>query len=135
LKEISAQVKTDLKKALVDIHPYERKFVDKNILSTDVININDFYSQLADDTFETLFVNNIVQSVGTTEMANAFILNTVYGQYLIIDNFSLSKGIKTYPLFQNYALVLMKYESFTNAYIIAKGNNIVFKLKFDKESK
>ena len=84
MKEISAQVKTDLKKALVDIHPYERKLVDKNILSTDVININDFYSQLADDTFETLFVNNIVQSVGTTEMAKAFILNTVKVSILLL---------------------------------------------------
>lgn len=132
---ITKQIEDNLKKALINVQPYEKKLIKENILSTDIIHIYNFYELLTDNAFELLFDNDIIESIFIKDTASAFIFNTVYGQYLIIDNFSLSKGIKTYPLFQNYALVLMKYESFTNAYIIAKGNNIVFKLKFDKESK
>ena len=99
---ITKQIEDNLKKALINVQPYEKKLIKENILSTDIIHIYNFYELLTDNAFELLFDNDIIESIFIKDTASAFIFNTVYGQYLVVDKFSLREtNIETYPLFQD----------------------------------
>lgn len=133
---ITKQIEDNLKKALINVQPYEKKLIKENILSTDIIHIYNFYELLTDNAFELLFDNDIIESIFIKDTASAFIFNTAYGQYLVVDKFSLREtNIETYPLFQDYRLVFINSESCIKIYIITEYNHIVFKLKFDTNEK
>ena len=60
---ITKQIEDNLKKALINVQPYEKKLIKENILSTDIIHIYNFYELLTDNAFELLFDNDIIESI------------------------------------------------------------------------